>query len=150
MYRSVFVLLALIAVTAAACSDGATTPTSPSSNAGGTAALNASQISGTWRLASLQNAGESVQTTPAGAEYTLTLADNRAAAIADCNRCAGALAVSGQIITIGPLMACTRAACPTMAFGSSYEAILGGESTAVVEENVLMLHSSRGRLAFMR
>jgi heat shock protein HslJ len=151
MYRSRLSFLAIIlALVVPGCSDTASTPTIPSSNPGGANAITASQIAGTWKLVSLQRSGQSVQTAPADAEYALTLTGDRASARADCNSCGGAFAVSGQTVTVGPNMACTRAACPTMAFESSYTAILAGQSTALVEGNTLTLDSSRGRLLFRR
>ena len=66
----------------------------------------------------------------------------------DCNVCNGAFALAGQTLTVGPNLACTRAACPTMAFETLYTSILSGDHTAEVTGNTLMLSSSRGRLAF--
>jgi hypothetical protein len=51
---------------------------------------------------------------------------------------------------MGPLLACTRAACPTMAFESTYEMLLSGSSTGTLLGSALVLSSSRGILRFTR
>mgnify|MGYP003414425063 CR=1 FL=1 len=66
----------------------------------------------------------------------------------DCNVCGGTFAVAGQTLTVGPNLACTRAACPTMAFETLYTSILSGDLTVEVSGNTLVLSSARGRLAF--
>ena len=111
----------------------------------------ASQIDGTWNLASIQPASQPEQATPANARYTLTFADGRFATQIDCNSCNGVLAVSGQTLTAGPVLACTRAFCATMAFGDAYTTVLGGTSTVTtVTSTTLVLSSARGVLRFTR
>ena len=132
---------AVAAAFAAACSD---LPTSPS------AGLTADQLTGTWTLTSVQPAGGEPRPVPAGATYTLTFADGRLSTRADCNTCNGPFVLSGQTMTAGPAMACTRAACSTMAFENLYTSILSGDSTATLTDGVLMLLSSRGVLRFTR
>jgi heat shock protein HslJ len=112
--------------------------------------LTSDQLNGRWVLSSVQPAGQTAQIAPAGVSYDLTFADGRASVHADCNLCSGALTVSGQTLTIGPALACTRAACPTMAFESLYESILGGASDAAISGSVLTLSSTRGVLRFTR
>ena len=53
-------------------------------------------------------------------------------------------------MTIGPALACTRAACATMAYESEYVALLAGDNAAEIGANTLTLTSSRGRLRFRR
>ncbi len=140
----------LIAVSlTTACAGGSSSPTSPSA-ADGSAALSASQVSGTWTLSSIQPAGQPVQAAPDGATYDLTFTDGRASARADCNVCSGALAINGSTLSIGPALACTRAACSTMEYESKYEALLAGDSTAAIDGNALTMTSSRGLLRFRR
>lgn len=146
-YRSV--ILVLVAILANACSGPAATPTSASSASGSTA-LTSDQLAGRWLLSSVQPAGQAAQIAPAGVSYDLTFADGRASVHADCNSCGGTLTVSGQTLTIGPALACTRAACPTMAFENLYESILGGASDAALSGSVLTLSSTRGVLRFTR
>jgi heat shock protein HslJ len=87
---------------------------------------------------------------PAGATYTLTLADGRISTRADCNMCSSTFTLSGQTLNVPEAMACTRAACPTMAFESAYTSILAGASAVVQAGTTLVLTSSRGVLTFTR
>ena len=145
----IFVLFVVSALSAACAGNLPASPTSPSATA---AALNlsASQVAGTWTLTSIQADKGAVQTVPAGAGYTLTFADARVSTKADCNVCGGSVTFSGETLTIGPALACTRAACPTMAFETVYESILGGSSAAKIDGNTLTLTSERGRATFVR
>jgi heat shock protein HslJ len=112
--------------------------------------LTADQLSGTWTLVSIQPAGQVDQAAPPGASYTLTFADGRLSTRVDCNVCNGAFTLSGQTLTAGPALACTLAACPTMAFENTYTGLLSGESTVTLSNNVLALSSARGLLRFTR
>lgn len=148
IFRSALVVLVLSALTIA-CSDSPATPTSPSAGSG-SLALTAGQLAGTWTLTSMQVAGQAAQSAPAGATYNLSFADNRLSSRVDCNTCSGAFTLSGSTLTAGPALACTRAACPTMAFEAAYTSILGGESTVALSGNTLVLSSARGTLYFSR
>jgi len=139
----------LLAVLAAGCSGSATNPTSPSAG-GGSLTLTADRVAGTWTLVSMRPAGQAEQIRPAEATYTLSFADGRLSTRADCNNCSGTFSLSGQTLTAGPALACTRAACPTMAFETAYTSILGGESTVALAGDTLVLTSSRGVLRFTR
>lgn len=108
--------------------------------------MTAGQLSGTWTLTALQPTGQPSQASPAA--YTIAFADGRISTRVDCNICGGTFAVAGQTLTVGPNLACTRAACPTMAFEGLYTSILGGDHSVEVSGNTLVLSSSRGRLAF--
>ena len=55
----------------------------------------------------------------------------------DCNTCGGAFALAGQTLTVGPSLACTRAACPTMAFENTYTGVLSGGSTVTLSSGTL-------------
>jgi len=131
------------------CAERSTTQMGPSTVAGAPV-LTAEQLSGTWTLVSIQPAGQADQPTPPGASYTLTLVEGHLSTRVDCNLCNGAFTLSGQTLTAGPLLACTRAACPTMAFENSYTSLLSGDSTVTLSTNVLALSSSRGVLRFAR
>jgi heat shock protein HslJ len=124
--------------------DEASTPSSPSP---GSSAL-AGSLAGTWNLVSIQPSGQAEQATPAGASYTLTFVDGRLSIRADCNTCSGAFTLSGQTLMAGPTLACTRAACPTMAFETVYTRLLSGESTVTLSGGILQLASERGALRF--
>ena len=146
--RSVFFLI-VVASLAMGCAESSSTPTSPSS-VGGSFNLTADQLSGTWSLVSIQPAGQANQATPPGASYSLTFADGRLSTRADCNMCSGAFALSGQTLSAGPALACTLAACPTMAFENVYTNLLGGDSTVTLSDGTLVLSSARGVLRFTR
>ena len=87
---------------------------------------------------------------PDRATYTLTLADGRMSTRADCNMCSSTFSLSGQTLTVAEAMACTRAACPTMAFESVYTSMLAGASAVVQSGTTLVLTSPRGVLTFTR
>ena len=135
----------LLTLTVSACSETPVSPTSPTSGSG-SLALTAGQLAGTWSLTTLQPSGQASQASPA--TYTLMIADGRLSTRADCNVCGGSLTLSGQTLTAGPTMACTRAACPTMAFENLYVGMLAGEHTVELSGKTLVLSSSRGRLTF--
>jgi heat shock protein HslJ len=99
---------------------------------------------------SIQLAGQDRQATPAGASYTLNLANGRLSTRVDCNTCSGAFTISGRTLTAGPALPCTRAACPTMAFENAYTRLLSGDSTVTLLDGTLVLLSPRGMLRFTR
>ena len=142
--------LTIVASLSVGCSDGLSSPTSPSAAASAAAALTTDQLAGTWTLVSIQPTGHGEELTPPGATYTLSFAAGRVSTKADCNSCSAAFTVSGHILTVGPVMACTRAACPTMAFENVYTTVLSGESTATVSAGALVLASDRGQLRFAK
>ena len=136
---SPFVVTALIV----GCSESSSTPTSLLS-------VTAGQLAGVWNVLSVRPAGQPEQTAPAGTSYTVTFDEGRLSTRLDCNICSGAFALSGQTLTAGPVLACTRAACATMAFGDAYISVLSGESTLTLVGGTLVLSSARGVLRFMR
>lgn len=130
----------IIVSLAVGCAESSSTPTAPSSD----------QLTGTWNLLSIQPAGQANQPTPPGARYTLSFADGRLSTRVDCNMCSGGFARSGETLTVGPALACTRAACPTMAFENAYTIVLSGDSTITMSGSTLVLSSARGVLRFTR
>ncbi len=148
-HRAAGFVLVFATVTLIGCSGSAAMPTSPTGGSGALA-LTAEQLAGTWTLTSTQLAGQSVQAAPAGATYTVTFQDGRLSTRADCNTCGGAFALQETTLTIGPALACTRAACPTMAFETDYTMLLAGEHTVSVATRTLVLSSARGILVFSR
>jgi heat shock protein HslJ len=141
--------LALVLVASIACSKSPVTPTSTRSS-NNSLTLADGNLSGTWRLSSVQPNGQTQQAAPAGASYTLTFADGRLSTRVDCNSCSGTYTRAGETLTAGPSLACTRAACPTMAFENAYTSLLGGEHTVTVSDDGLVLSSVRGVLRFTR
>ena len=145
-YLSAFGIIASLFV---GCSESSSAPTSPSAAAtAAPAALTVEQLAGTWNLVSIQPTGQGAQMTPPDASYTLSFATGRLSARADCNSCTGAFTLSGRTLTAGPALACTRAACATMAFENLYTSLLSGESTVTVSAGTLVLTSDRGLLHF--
>ncbi len=144
---SVYLALFVTASIAAGCS-GATVPTL-SGSTGGSSDLGET-LAGTWILTSIQPAGQAEQAKPDGATYSLTLTDGRLSSRVDCNSCSGTFALSGSTLTAGPALACTRAACPTMAFENTYTRLLGGENAVTASGNTLVLSSTRGVMRFER
>ena len=140
--------LALTLLVLSACSSGSPSPTSPSSIAGSTA-LTADVLSSSWRLISIQRAGQAAQAVPAGAAYTLAFTD-RLSLRADCNNCSSSYTITGTTISVGNPMACTRAYCQTAAFADEYLSILGGDSQIAVSGSTLTLSSPRGTLQLVR
>ena len=151
MTRIVRLLFPIVVVASLAigCAQASLPPTSPSS-VGRSQALASEDLAGTWILLSVQPAGQPDQAAPAAASYTLTFADGRLSTRADCNTCSGTFSVSGQTLTAGPALACTRAACPTMEFESAYTSMLSGDSTVTLSDDSLVLSSPRGVLRFHR
>ena len=142
---SLLVSLSFVASFAPGCSGSTATLTSPSS-----LDVTAPQLPGTWNLVSIRPAGQAEQAKPSGASYTLTLVDGRLTTRADCNTCGGTYTLNGQTLMAAPLMACTRAACPTMAFENTYMKLLAGESTVSLSGSNVELTSTRGVLRFTR
>jgi heat shock protein HslJ len=138
----------LVAALMAACSQPVTSPDAIA--APPSAAYIAAQLEGTWTLAYIQPAGGEKQDRPSSAAYTLTFTEGRLSTRVDCNQCAGTFSVTGSTLMAGPNLACTRAACPTIAFESAYTAILNGASDTVVTNSTLTLSSPRGTLQFVR
>jgi heat shock protein HslJ len=141
--------LSLIASLSVGCSESLSSPTAPSGAVVPPAsALTVDQLTGTWNLVAIQPTGQGVQLTPPRATYTLSFAADHLSTRADCNSCGAAFTLSGQTLTAGPALACTRAACSTIAFENVYTSLLSGESTVTVSARTLVLSSVRGRLHF--
>ena len=159
MKHSLLSLVALTTVTAFAigCSNNFQSPTGPSDSGSAGAVANTPNTSspaawadGKWTLVSMETACQPQQPVPAGVSYAVTFADNRVSTKADCNTCVGSFTINGDTVTIGPVMACTRAACSTMAFENTYVGVLAGDSKVRVDGDSLTLTSSRGVLRFHR
>jgi len=143
-----FALVILVAALTAACTQSVTSPSAVA--APPSAAHTIAQLEGTWTLASIQLPGEAKQDRPFNSTYTLSFAEGRLSTRVDCNSCGGSYSVDGTTLTAGPNLACTRAACPTMAFENAYTSILGGSSTIAVTGSTLTVTSPRGTLQLVR
>ena len=131
------------------CASSAALPTSPSAS-NGTTSLTTEQLTGAWRLQSVQVAGQAVQAAPPDANYSATFTDGRISARADCNSCSSGFALSGSKISVSSGMACTRAACPTAQFESLFTSLLAGEHTISINGSTMTWSSERGSLSFVR
>ena len=141
--------LALTLLVLTACSSGPMTPTSASSISGSTA-LTADAINSTWRLDSIQKAGQAAQATPAGADYTLTFTPDRLSLRADCNNGSASYTISGSTISVVNAMACTRAFCHTAAFANDYTSLMSGDFTVATTGSSMTWSSDRGTIRFSR
>ena len=133
--KRLLILLAVVAV--AACDES---PASPSELVGDV-----------WQLVSIEATGAAPIGIPDPARYTIQFLEaGRVSVRADCNTCGGTYTLNGQTLMAAPSMACTRAACPTMAFENIYMKLLGGESGVSLSGGTLELTSPRGVLRFAR
>ena len=87
--------------------------------------VSAAGLAGTWKLQIVQRTGGPAIATPSDAVYTLTVLDGSTlSAHADCNTCSGSFTIVGDVITVSPVLACTRALCPTSTIETIYESLL--------------------------
>lgn len=130
-----FLLISLIA--AAGCASNPASPTPGS-------------VDGVWRIISIQPATQATQTAPVGAAYQVGFEDARVSVRVDCNSCSGPFTVAGSTLTIGPTLACTRAACPTASYESAVLSLLSGEHQIATTLHNLTLTSARGAVLLQR
>lgn len=148
MTRQLWHVTGVVAIFASVLFGACSGPTSPSYLDG--QARTAERIAGTWTLVAQQLPGQAEVAPPARAIFSLEIADGRAAITADCNRCNGAAAVGTSTVTVGPLLACTRAFCASAPFDDAFLRVLAGESAAAIDVTTLTLRSDRGVLRFRR
>ena len=129
-------LVSMLAV--AGCSDNTATSPTPTS------------VDGVWRIISIQPSSQAVQTAPVGAQYQIGFENDRAFLRVDCNTCTGPFTLSGGTLTIGPALACTRAACSTAAYESAVVSLLSGAHQMSATQHNLTLTSSRGTVLLQR
>jgi heat shock protein HslJ len=102
-----------------------------------------------WKLQSIQRAGGPVVPVSNPDQFTIEFgADGRLAVRADFNRCTASY--STETLRVNPLMACTRAFCPTAPLDTEFT---GGLTDAVIlrtGENTLEALSNAGVLTFSR
>ncbi|HJU44048.1 MAG TPA: META domain-containing protein [Vicinamibacterales bacterium] len=107
-------------------------------------------VDGVWRIISIQPASQAVQTAPVGVIYQAGFENNRVFLRVDCNACTGPFTVNGSALTIGPTLACTRAACATASYENAVVAMLSGEHQMSATLHNLTLSSSRGSVLLQR
>jgi heat shock protein HslJ len=152
--RAALVLPLLLGL--AACADGTnqqgvTTATLPGESGSGVGASATSPLLGTWRLVSLQEAGQAARPIANPDDFTATFeADGRLSARVDCNRCGGRFEATGSKLAIDSLMACTRAYCGDDSLDRFYQKLLPASKSWRVEGAGLELGSEQGVLRFER
>jgi heat shock protein HslJ len=107
-------------------------------------------LEGTWRIISIQPAMQSLQLAPVGVLYQATFDDGRTSVRVDCNVCTGRFTSNGNTLTVGPQLACTRAACATASFESAVLTLLSGDHQYTTTLHNLTLTSSRGTVLLQR
>ena len=112
----------------------------PTAHSSGPTAL----LTGTWRIVSIQPAAQGSQPAPSSAIYEVAFDGGRVSARLDCNDCNGNLSTAGSSVTIGPALACTRAACATMLFENIVVSVLPGEHELTAAGSAVTLRSARG------
>ena len=132
------VALTLVLLSAAGCEHSS--PNSPTQAA----------LEGTWRIISIQPASQPVQTAPVGVRYQVAFDNGLTRVQVDCNTCSGSYTRSETTLTIGPTLACTRAACETASYESAVLALLGGEHQVSTTLHNMTLTSSRGSVLLQR
>jgi len=130
----------MLAVTASLAMTACTNPAAPTTAA----------IEGTWNLRNLRPAGGVEQAKPVGAVYAITIESGRVAVRADCNTCTGNGTLASSTLTLGPMLACTRAACATATFESVFTTMVSGDHTAAISDGSMTLSSTRGLIRFER
>lgn len=125
-------ILLISLITVSGCSDG--TPTAPASTA----------LGGVWRIISIQPASQTVQPAPTGAQYQIGFENDRVFLRVDCNTCTGPFTTSGSTLTVGPTLACTRAACATASYESAVVSLVSGQHQMGSTLHNLTLTSNRG------
>ncbi len=124
---------------------GCSTPASPTIGT-----ISVDGLSGVWRVELLQTTGVGAVLAPSTATYTVTLSGTTLAARADCNACTASFTLLGDSLNVSPALACTKALCPTQSFETQFTQILSGESTVVVQGDLVLLVSARGQLRLRR
>jgi heat shock protein HslJ len=130
--------LALAMIFVAGCA--ADSPSSPSS----------AELDGVWRIISIQPATQSVQLAPVGVLYQVTFDDGRTSVRVDCNVCTGGFTSDRNTLTVGPQLACTRAACDTASYENAVLTLLSGDHQYTTTLHNLTLTSSRGTMLLQR
>ena len=104
---------------------------------------------GEWRLASMETetGGRFVPEDPS--RFTVEFqADGTIRVRADCNGCGGSYTMSGEQLTVGPLV-CTLIACPTTR-GQEFVSLLEGTTDVDADGSELEIESPDGTLELTR
>jgi heat shock protein HslJ len=133
-------------------SDGAALPGAPSAEGESSKAGMGTIPAGTWRLASMRQAGEAEIVISQPDAFTAEFgSDGRVGLVADCNRCGAGYSAGDRSLSVG-LMACTRAYCvATAPQDTTYTALVeSARAWSVSGDGRLELASDAGTLRFQR
>jgi heat shock protein HslJ len=107
-----------------------------------------SALNGTKRIFSIQMATQTSQVfLPPEVPYQVTFDGSRVSARINCNTCNGSFTTSGSSVSLGPVLACTRAACVAPAYeapDSDVLSLLAGSHEVSESFAQITLRSSRG------
>jgi heat shock protein HslJ len=102
-----------------------------------------------WQLVSIEPVAPPTVTVTDPTRYAVRFgSDGSVAARADCNRCGGRYRIEGAFLTVGPVLACTRAACALPSLGDQFTAALTTVSSYIQHESELDLVYPGGVLRF--
>ena len=108
-----------------------------------------SDLQGAWRLASMETETGGRFVPPDPGQFTVEFnADGTMGVRADCNQCGGSYTLSGDRLTVGPLV-CTLIACPT-GRGQEFASLLEGTTEVDADGAELELESPDGTLELTR
>jgi len=125
--------------------------TACASEVSGPSAVETEIVGVPWQLTGLARTGEAIVPPPPGT-FTLELREEGALhLVADCNVCNGSYSLEGDSLeVVGGVLACTRAACPSAPFDTTYAQIVSGVRTFEADSTTLSLVGDEGRLSFER
>jgi heat shock protein HslJ len=104
---------------------------------------------GAWRLETMELSGGSAFEPEDPGRFTIQFnTDGTVGVQADCNQCGGSYNLSGDTLTVGPLI-CTLIACPTPR-GQEFASIIDGTTSIDVDDDEIEIESSEGTLVLTR
>ena len=101
-----------------------------------------------WRLQSLQQAGGSVVSPPAGTFTLRFTEEGRLNVQADCNGCTETYQLTDGALSVTPLL-CTRLFCRSAPFDTEYVQLVDAATTVERNDDTLILRSPDGMLRFV-
>jgi heat shock protein HslJ len=103
---------------------------------------------GPWRLESMETEGGMFRPQDPALFTVEFEADGTLGVRADCNQCGGTYTLSGDTLTVSPLV-CTLIACPTNR-GQQFAGLLEGTTSVDADRNELEIESPDGTLDLTR
>ena len=107
-------------------------------------------VQGEWQLTVIERNDGTTAQIPIPARYTIEFnGEGSWNAQADCNGCSGAYVTDGNALSLGPVFACTAAACGPLSLFNEYTAALGSVSSFVRSGAQLRLGYAEGELVYL-